>query len=143
MYWSPWPRHVDGWWQQAQRRDNILFVHFEEMKKDLGAVVDRVASFLGCDLTPDEQRRVAERCSFEYMKRHEEFFEMAPPTMFSAYGGEFMASGKAARHDDVTLEVRERIAEYCRHALQGRAYPAERFYPDLAVAANAEARPRS
>jgi hypothetical protein len=143
MYWLPWPRHVDGWWQQAQHRNNVLFVHFEEMKKDFGAVRDRIASFLGCDLTPEEQQQVARRCSFEYMKNHEEVFEMAPPTMFSATGGEFMASGRMARHDDVPPEVRQRIAEYCRQALKGRAYPAQRFYPDLGVATDRQAPPQS
>lgn len=26
MYWSPWPKHVEGWWQWAARRENVLFV---------------------------------------------------------------------------------------------------------------------
>ena len=131
MYWLPWPRHVDGWWTWANERDNVLFVHFETMKKDLGAVVDQVARFLGCSLTSEERARIVSRCSFEYMKEHEERFEMAPPTMFSVGGGQFMASGKEARHEDVTPEVRTRIRDYCRAALAGSAYPAARFYPDI------------
>jgi sulfotransferase family protein len=133
MYWLPWPRHVDGWWQWAASRDNVLFIHFEEMKKDFDTVCDRVAQFLGYSLTADERRRVAERCSFQYMKDHEEFFEMAPPTMFSANGGEFMASGKASRHEDVTPAIQQRILDYCREHLNRAAYPAGRFYPDLAT----------
>lgn len=131
MYWLPWPRHVDGWWRWAETRHNVLFVHFEDMTKDLGAVCDRVAALLGCSLTADEQQRVAAKCSFRYMKAHEEFFEMAPPTMFSVAGGQFMASGKEERHEDVTPAVRERILAYCRETLAGSAYPAGRFYPDL------------
>jgi hypothetical protein len=131
MYWLPWPKHVEGWWQWAERRDNVLFVHFEEMKKDFGAVCDRVSRFIGVELTADEKARVAERCSFAYMKNHEEFFEMAPPTMFSVNGGEYMASGKSARHEDVSPAIRERIADYSRRALEGSDYPVQRFYPDL------------
>lgn len=131
MYWLPWPVHVDGWWQWAESRSNTLFVHFEEMTRDLGAVVDRVATFLDVELTAAERQRVADRCSFEYMKNHEEFFEMAPPTMFSVAGGQFMASGKEKRHEDVKPAVRERILAYCREALTRSAYPAARFYPDL------------
>jgi hypothetical protein len=133
MYWLPWPRHVDGWWQWAESRDNVLFVHYEEMKGDFAAVRDRIARFLGYSLTADEQRRVDERCSFQYMKDHEEFFEMAPPTMFSVAGGQFIATGKESRHEDVTPAIRERILEYCRQALTGCEYPAGRFYPDLAL----------
>jgi hypothetical protein len=131
MYWLPWPQHVDGWWQWAARRDNVLFVHFEEMKKDFAAVRERIERFLGVELTARERERVDERCSFQYMKDHEEFFEMAPPTMFSAEGGEFLASGRESRKDDVTPAIGTLIAEYCRRSLAGKEYPAQRFYPDL------------
>jgi hypothetical protein len=132
MYWLPWPRHVEGWWQWSECRDNVLFVHFEEMKKDFATALDRVARFLGCTLTVEERARITERCTFQYMKNHDEAFEMAPPTMFSVAGGEFLASGKESRHEDVTPAVRARILDYCRAALKDSAYPAARFYPDLA-----------
>ncbi len=131
MYWGSWPRHVDGWWRWAQQHDNVLFVHFEDMKRDFAAVRNRVAEFLGCPLTADEQRRVDERCSFRYMQDHEESFEMAPPTMFSVAGGRFMARGTAARHDDVSPAVRDRILNFCRESLRDAAYPGSRHYPDL------------
>jgi hypothetical protein len=131
MYWLPWPRHVEGWWQWAQSRNNVLFVHFEEMSRDFAAVCDRVQRFLGYALTDDERRRVIEKCSFRYMKEHEELFEMAPPTMFSVTGGEYLKSGKESRHEDVTPAIREQILGYCRSILGHGQYPAGRFYPDL------------
>ena len=131
MYWLPWPRHVDGWWQWAERRDNVLFVHYEAMKQDFGTVRDEVARFLGYPLTPDERGRIEERCSFRYMKDHEDVFEMAPPTMFSV-SGSFFARGAPSRHDAVPPEIRNRILDYCRDALAGSNYPASKFYRDLA-----------
>lgn len=131
MYWRPWPAHVDGWWQWSESRDNVLFVHFEEMTRDLGAVVDRVAALLGVQLTAGERQRIVDKSSFKYMKDQEEFFEMAPPTMFSVAGGRFMASGKEKRHEDVKPAVRDRIVSYCREAMTAGTYPAARFYPDL------------
>ncbi len=131
MYWLPWPRHVEGWWRWAQSRDNVLFVHFEEMTKDFTGVRDRVERFLGYALTGEEQRVVEQKCSFRYMKDHEELFEMAPPTMFSVAGGEYLKSGKESRHEDVTPAIRKQILDYCRTALDGSEYPAGRFYPDL------------
>lgn len=131
MYWLPWPRHVEGWWRLSQAHSNVLFVHFEEMTRDLSGVLTRVAAFLGQALTPEELARVAERCSFAYMKAREEWFEMAPPTMFSVAGGEFMRSGRERRHDDVTPEIRDRILAYCRKSLEGAGYPAGQFYGDL------------
>ena len=131
MYWLPWPVHVDGWWEWAATRDNVLFVHFEEMKRDFASVRDRIERFLGCELTASERERVGERSSFKYMKEHEEFFEMAPPTMFSVEGGQFLASGRESRSEDVTPEIARQIRDYCRTSLAGRSYPLERFYPDL------------
>jgi hypothetical protein len=132
MYWLPWPAHVAGWWQWARQRENVLFIHFEEMIAEFDAVLDRVAIFLDYRLTAAEKRRVTEKCSFQYMKDNEELFEMAPPNMFSVAGGRFMASGKESRYTDVTPALRERILDYCRQALSGTDYPARQFYPDLA-----------
>jgi hypothetical protein len=102
------------------------------MKADFAAVLDQVAGFLGYQLTIDEKQRITEKCSFQYMQDHEELFEMSPPNMFSVARGRFMASGKENRYEDVTLAIRQRILDYCRQALEGSKYPAQRFYPDLA-----------
>jgi hypothetical protein len=132
MYWLPWPKHVEGWWRLSQEKPNVLFVHFEEMSRDFGRVLDRLTVFLGRTLSAEERARVIERCTFKYMKDREEWFEMAPPTMFSVAGGAFMASGSDKRHEDVSPAVRDRILVYCRSALAGATYPAGRFYADLA-----------
>ena len=142
MYWSAWPEHVAGWWEWAEARPNVLFVHFEHMKADLRGTVERVAHFLERPLTPEALARVVEKCTFDYMRSHEEVFEMAPPTMFSVTGGHFLAGGKAARHDDVTPAARQRILEFCRASLAGRSYPAARFYPDLADTAEPSRAPQ-
>jgi len=142
MYWLPWPRHVDGWWRWAEQRANVLFVHYEAMAGDFGVVRDTVAAFLGCALTPDEKRRIEEKCSFRYMTAHEASFEMASPTMFSVSGATFMKGGMSdggSREGNVPATIQQQIIAYCREALSGSAYPVARFYPDLA--AKAAARP--
>lgn len=131
MYWLPWPEHVAGWWKWAQSRENVLFIHFEDMKADFSVVLDEVANFLGYQLTADEKRRITEKCSFTYMKDNEEFFEMSPPNMFSVVAGQFLKTGKESRHQDVTPAIRQRILEYCRQSLKGSTYPTQQFYPDL------------
>jgi hypothetical protein len=133
MYWLPWPKHVAGWWQWAQNRKNVLFIHFEDMKADFAVVLDTVAGFLDYQLTADEKQRITEKCSFKYMKDHEELFEMSPPNMFSVAAGQFFASGRESRYQDVTPAIRQRILEYCRQSLNGSNYPAQQFYPDLRI----------
>lgn len=131
MWWLPWPEHVAGWWDWAQRRPNVLFVHFEEMKKDLEGVVRKVAEFLGERLQPQELKQVVEKSGFDYMKKNEELFEMSPPNLFSV-SGTYFKSGKADRYKDVPEPDRQRIIAYCKQRLAGTSYPAARFYPDLA-----------
>ena len=101
-----------------------------EMSRNV-QVRDRVATFLGCALSESERQRVSSRCTFDYMKAHEEQFEMAPPTMFSVRGGQFLAGGKVSRIEDVAPEFRTRILEYCRRGLGGSDYPAHLHYPEL------------
>ena len=71
------------------------------------------------------------KAGFDYMTTYEERFTMSPPTAFQG-GGSFLATGRADRHGDVGSSERERILAFCRERLHGAAYPAARFYPDLA-----------
>lgn len=130
MWWRPWPVHVDGWWRWAQERSNVLFLRYEDLLVDLPAAVDRVAEFLETPLGADERRAVIEKSGFDYMKRHEERFEMAPPTPFSVLSeASFLHSGGRERAADAA--ERERILAFCRERLRGAMYPAARDYPDL------------
>jgi hypothetical protein len=141
MYWLPWPEHVAGWWQWAQSRENVLFIHYEEMTTNFAAILDQVACFLGYQLTAGEKQRISEKCSFQYMKDNEELFEMSPPNMFSVIGGQFFASGKESRCTDATPAIRQRILDYCRQSLRGSDYPAHQFYSDLVVPIMSEIEP--
>ncbi len=73
-WYGSWARHVDGWYRESLAHPaRVLFVHFEDMKLNLRAVVLRVAQFLGIDLLPgagDEGclERVLHHCSFSFMK---------------------------------------------------------------------------
>jgi hypothetical protein len=67
-YWD----HMASW---LRRRDNpdVLLLAFEEMKTDLPAAVERVASFIGIE---DEEsiETAVEHSSFEFMSTHSEPF---------------------------------------------------------------------
>lgn len=134
MWWGAWPQHVRGWWDRAREEDNVLFVHFEEMKRDLAAVTGRVAAFLGlAPLSAAETARVVDQCGFDAMRRYRQAFEMLPPHILSA-SGDLMPRGTADRYRDVPDPMRRRISRWCAvHAARG-TYPLERFYPDVGAA---------
>ena len=132
MWWGPWPAHVAGWWDLAQRHPNVLFLHYEEMRADLPAAVDRVAAHLDVRLLPDERAAVIEKSGFDSMKANEELFEMAPPTPLQVDDTRFLHSARTAGDSGVGPAERERIVAWCRDQLRGTSYPTARFYPDLA-----------
>ncbi|XP_006820103.1 cytosolic sulfotransferase 2-like [Saccoglossus kowalevskii] len=65
---SKWPAHVTYWWKKKDE-DNVLFLKYEDMKKDLEGTVRMVCTFLGKTLTADETQRISADCTFEEMKK--------------------------------------------------------------------------
>lgn len=134
MWWGTWPAHVRGWWERAQQDGNVLFVYFEEMKRDLPGIVRRVAEFLGVKpLTDRELAQVVEKCGFAYMQEHQDNFEMHPPHILQT-NAELFVRGSADRHQDVPAEVRQRLLAWAAKELRGSGVPLERVYPDVAAA---------
>ncbi len=130
LWWLSWPDHVAGWWEWASSRKNVIFFHFEEMKKNLASVVRKSAQFLGENLTEEELAEVVRKSSFDYMKKNEELFEMSPPNLFSVCGTYFK-SGQLNRHESISEVHKKRILDFCKSRLAGKTYPFPKFYPVL------------
>ena len=135
MWWGTWTDHVLGWWRWSREQNNVLFVYFEDMKRDLPAVVREVAQFLGvATLTDEEVASVSEKCGFKYMQDHQTSFEMQPPHILQSRGGaKLFVSGSADRHKDVPKDVRMRVSGWAARELAGTGFPLDRAYPDVAA----------
>jgi hypothetical protein len=134
MWWSPWTDHVRGWWQRAQSEPNVLFVRFEDMKRDLPDAVRRVAAFLGVSsLNDDELGQIVRKCSFAYMQEHRDAFEMNPPHLLQT-DAETFVRGTADRHRDVPDAMRRRILAWCAEDMQESGFDVEQIYPEVAAA---------
>jgi aryl sulfotransferase len=135
MWWGTWPEHVKGWWDRSERDGNVLFLYFEEMKRDLPGTVRRVAEFLGVrPLNEQELARVVEKAGFAYMQKHQDNFEMHPPHILQT-NAELFVSGKTDRHKDVPVEIRERLLAWAAGEMAGHAFPLAQAYPDVSAAA--------
>lgn len=66
---------VNKWWP-LRHKPNVLFLHFSEMKKDHEGSVRKIADFLDMQPTEEEWPQVLTYTSFQWMKQHEEKFEM-------------------------------------------------------------------
>lgn len=65
-----WARHIEGWCIPREG-EKILLLRYEEMQRDLGATLRRIAEYCNIQLTPAQMARVEQRCGFDFMKQHE------------------------------------------------------------------------
>jgi aryl sulfotransferase len=131
MWWGTWPDHVRGWWERSRLSPNVRYAFFEDLKRDLPGEVRRVAEFLGLrPLDDGELARVVEKCGFDYMRRHQDAFEMHPPHVLQTSAALFVR-GSADRHQDVPAEMRRRILAWCAERLRGSGFPPAGVYPEL------------
>lgn len=69
-----WLSHLESWW--PHRADpNVLHIRYEDMVADLEGSIRKVARFLGVTLEEDRMGDILEKCSFAYMKKHNERFD--------------------------------------------------------------------
>lgn len=66
--WNKWSDHVLGWWKHKDD-PNVLFLKYEDLKKDLPSQVRLTANFLNKPLSEDIINRIAEQCSFNGMTK--------------------------------------------------------------------------
>ncbi|MGH7198689.1 MAG: sulfotransferase domain-containing protein [Candidatus Omnitrophota bacterium] len=119
MWFSPWPDHAAGWWMKSREADNVLFLSFEEMKRDLPGAVRKAAQFLGVTLSGAEVDAVARKSGFDAMKTNEEYFEMSPPN-FCAVRGSYFVDGSSSRHEAVSAADRRKIRDFCISRLDAK-----------------------
>ncbi|XP_021926131.1 sulfotransferase family cytosolic 1B member 1-like isoform X2 [Zootermopsis nevadensis] len=98
-----WP-HVLNFWK---RRDepNILFLKFEDLKKDLPPVIKKTAEFLGKELNAEQVDLLADHLSFTSMKNnpsvnYEAAIEINRRFKLTPADGHFMRSGQVGNYKE-------------------------------------------
>lgn len=67
-FWPFWD-NVRSWWR-ARHLPNVLFVHFNHLKRDLPGQMRRIAAFLDVPVEEADWPLIEEYCSFAWMKQH-------------------------------------------------------------------------
>ncbi|XP_077995813.1 sulfotransferase 1C2A-like [Glandiceps talaboti] len=62
-----WFDHVLGWWEHKDD-DNVLFLKYEDVKKDQREPLRKIAAFLDIELTSDLEDKIIDYSSFTKMK---------------------------------------------------------------------------
>ncbi|NWU65426.1 ST3A1 sulfotransferase, partial [Pterocles burchelli] len=90
---SSWLDHVAGWYNHAEDF-NILFLTYEEMKKDLRSAVLKICKFIGKELNEEEVDSVVRQATFENMRKDPRAnYENLPDTVTARDNGTFLRKG--------------------------------------------------
>lgn len=67
-FWPFW-ENIRAWWQ-LRTLPNILFVHFNDLKRDMPGQMRRIAQFLNIPIDEARWPTILEYCSFDWMKQN-------------------------------------------------------------------------
>ncbi|NWJ07548.1 ST3A1 sulfotransferase, partial [Crypturellus undulatus] len=114
-----WLDHVTGWYSHAQDF-NILFLTYEEMKKDLQSAVLKICNFLGRKLSEKEVESVVRQATFENMKKDPRAnYEKLPEIFQGNKEGYFLRKGTIGDwKNTMTVAQSERVDEVLKKKLE-------------------------
>jgi hypothetical protein len=143
---TPWPVFVDGYWR-LRDRNNMLFLTYEEMKRDLAGTVRKIAAFLKVDLSENEVDAVVRQSSFNHMKTIEHKFETGMMVPWAKPHGAMIRRGQQKGSGELlTPAQQQRIDDHCRSELKrlGCDFPYDEAFglADQVPATRELARPR-
>ncbi|XP_060595287.1 sulfotransferase 1C4-like [Ruditapes philippinarum] len=66
----PWPRHVLKYWER-RNDNNVLFLKYEDLIKDLQKGVRTIAKFLGKEISDENVAKICDHCTVQNMKTND------------------------------------------------------------------------
>ncbi|XP_068631874.1 sulfotransferase 1C4-like [Battus philenor] len=114
IFHTPLEEQVREAWE-LRDHPNMMFLLYEEMKKDLPGVIDKVCSFLGKEYTAEQKEKLNEYLQFENMNRKSPFQSSGPDNKDSEL--KFMRKGKNGNwvqyfDDEMKKEAEEYMNKY-------------------------------
>ncbi|EFX63192.1 hypothetical protein DAPPUDRAFT_268909 [Daphnia pulex] len=99
------PHILDAWTKRSH--PNMLFIFYEDMKKDLRGEVEKVAKFLGKPLTEEKMFKLLEHLKFDNISKNESVnFEIGKKIGFMNQDGAFIRKGDWKNHFSPELNRR-------------------------------------
>ena len=99
--------HTIKTWLEHKNNDNILILHFNDLKHDLNSNIDKIADFLGYEYDEDIMKTVYKKSTFEWMKRNS---KKCAPLPFKNNFSSFINKGTNKRWKNVLNE--DNITKY-------------------------------
>ncbi|XP_068269001.1 amine sulfotransferase-like [Nyctibius grandis] len=116
---SSWLDHVTGWYSHAEDF-NILFLTYEEMKKDLRSAVLKICNFIGKELSEEEVDSVVRQATFESMREdHRANYKDLPGGIVAKDNGRFLRKGTVGDWKNImTVAQSERFDEVLKEKMK-------------------------
>lgn len=119
--WDAHPWEEDGWpfwsffhnfesWWRVRSLPNVLLVHFNDLKKDLGGQMRRIAKFLDIEIDEGKFPETVKKCTFEYMKANARTIVPIAGAMLKGGAESFINKGTNERWKVVLSD--EQVAAY-------------------------------
>ena len=113
----------------------MLFLTYEELKKDHAGAVRKIAAFMGVDLTVEELASVVEQSTFAAMKDAGAKFEPGRVAPWSEERAMMRRGNSGGSSELLTPEQQRRIDDHCRGELArlGCDFPYDAFFGASAI----------
>ena len=86
--------HVLSWWAHYKDDDNVLFLKYEDMKRDLPTAVAEIAKFIGQDISKELVEEIAHKTTFTNMKNDPSASFEKVKTFRKPTGTDFLRKGE-------------------------------------------------
>ncbi len=113
--WWPFWENIRSWWE-IRALPNVLFVHFETLKRDMEAQMRRIAVFLDISVDASRWDAILEYCSFDWMKTNATKSVPLAGAFWDAGAQVFINKGINGRWRDVLTPAE--VAEYEARAVE-------------------------
>uniref|UniRef100_A0A8C3BRB8 Sulfotransferase n=1 Tax=Cairina moschata TaxID=8855 RepID=A0A8C3BRB8_CAIMO len=91
--YGSWYEHVRGWWEKRQEKQ-LLYLFYEDMKKDPRREVQKILQFLGKEVVEETVARILHHTSFQEMKKNPAAnYETMPSSLMDHSLSPFMRKG--------------------------------------------------
>uniref|UniRef100_A0A182N2Z9 Sulfotransferase domain-containing protein n=1 Tax=Anopheles dirus TaxID=7168 RepID=A0A182N2Z9_9DIPT len=125
MFQPQIPHTLDFW--SLRDEPNVLFIHFEEMKRNMPEVLKRASQFLGKSYTTEQLKHLEKHLSFDVMSKNDSANNsllvdmMKSLSVTNAHDNfRFMRKGQVGSHrQELSPEYIEQLNAYIEHNLKG------------------------
>lgn len=116
-FWSMWD-NVKSWWA-IKDLPNIMFVHFNNLKRDMPGEIRKIAAFLEIAIDESKWQDILLHCSFDYMKNNATASVPLGGAFWEGGAKTFIYKGTNGRWKDIlSLEESEKYEKIATEKLE-------------------------